>query len=285
MILFRYMILCCFILIVASQPIAAQESEYNYSDFDRSYIQSGETLLYNAYIFGQLLPMGRAELTISQTEIEGKEYYLFSGHAKGGHLIFTVDLDLASYVDAKTLRPDFFLYKQTGFESRMRKLDFNWDTNEIIYSKKSREDDPYEQRARTPMQPATRDILSTLYFARSIEPVVGATKVMRLIEKRDIWTVDVSVEDKKEFTTHDGTTFDALLIKISPRETGDNALFHGLFGLKGNIRLWVTEDRRIPVQIEGDYMLGFINLHLTVVLKEWSPADAITGVDNDQTDK
>ncbi len=285
MIFLKYVVLCCAVLSVIVQPIAAQETENGYSDFDRSYIEPGEKLVYNAYIFGQLLPMGSAELNISETEVDGKQYYLFSGHAKGGHLIFTVDLDLESYVDYHTLRPDFFLYKQTGFESRMRKLDFNWDTNEIIYSKRSRDDDPYEQRSKTPIQPATRDILSTLYFARSIEPVVGATKVMRLIEKRNIWTVDVSVEEKKEFTTHKGTKFDALLIKISPRQTGDNELFHGLFGLKGNISLWVTEDRRIPVQIEGDYMLGFINLHLTVVLQEWAPANVISKNDTDQIDK
>lgn len=244
---------------------------YDYTGFDRSLIEPGETLVYNAYIFGQLIPMGTAELTISEEDIEGTRYYLFHGKARGGHLIFTVDLDLQSYVNHATLRPDFFIYQQTGFEQRVRRLDFDWEHGEIIYKKKSCPEDEYELRAQTPMLPQTRDILSTLYFARSIEPRVGATRVMRLIEKRTIWTVDVTVTEKKQITIADGKTFDALLVKIQPRQTGDNELFRGLFGLKGDIMLWVTEDKRIPVQIEGDYTLGFFNIKLRVMLQDWSP--------------
>ncbi|MDX9702211.1 MAG: DUF3108 domain-containing protein [Candidatus Auribacterota bacterium] len=253
----------------------AQDNQCDYADFDRTLIEHGETLVYNAYIFGQIVPMGKAELNISKEELDGKEYYLFKGHAQGGHLIFTIDLNLEAYVDYHTLKPEFFLYRQTGFESRMRKLDFKWETGEIVYFKRSNETEPYVERARTPMQPHTRDILSTLYFARSIEPVIGATKVMRLIEKRDIWTVDVVVTDKKELTASNGKKYNALLIKILPRQTGNNEMFQGLFGLKGDISLWVTEERRIPVQIEGDYPLGFFNLPITVVLHEWYPQTAI----------
>jgi len=263
-------------------PISAQtenvqsDFSYEYAPFDRSLLPVGETLNYQAFIFGQLIPIGQAQLKIDKIEKDGKPYYLFTGKVVGGYLIFEIKLDLESYIHYDTLRPDYFIHTQSGFEQRTRKLVFDWNKGDIIYYKQD-SPDTYSERARTPILPHTRDILSTLYFARDIPSEINSTKMMRLIEKRKVWTVKITVTDEKEITLPDNRKFQALLVKIDPIEEikEPNEMFRGLFGLEGNITLWVSKEHKIPLMIEGDYTMGFIKLHIMVFLKSWSPENII----------
>ncbi len=238
--------------------------------FDRSLIEPGEKLNYRVFMFGKLLPLGTASLEIKETTIENKKYYLFEGNANGGYLIFNVILNLKAFIDYKTLRPSHFIHHQDGFEQRTRKLTFDFDKNKIIYQKKIGSDE-YIERARTDMLPFTRDPLSTLYFARSLPNKLKEKMFLKTIEKRHIWSVCIETVGKKELTLLSGKKCTALLIKITPEKPSDNQLFRGLFGLEGEIMLWVSEDKKIPLLIEGNYMFGFIPLKIIVMLNDWQP--------------
>ncbi len=237
--------------------------------FDRSLIELGEKLNYKVFMFGKLLNIGSASLEIKETTLENKKYYLFEGNAKGGYLIFDVILNLKSFTDYKTLRPVYFIHHQQGFEKRTRKLIFDFRQKKIIYQKKI--DNRYIERAKTDMQPFTRDPLSTLYFARALSGKLNEKMFLRTIEKRDIWPVHIETIKKKTLTLLSGKKCNALLVKIMPEKSGKNQLFRGLFGLQGKIMLWVSEDKKIPLLIEGNYMFGFIPLKITVMLDSWQP--------------
>ncbi len=245
---------------------SCEGDEYDYSDFDRSLIPVGEKLTYNAYILGQFLPIGKAELSIRTLENDGRLYYLFSGDVTGGYLIFSVRMQLRSYIDYETLRPMLFTQKQEGFETKERKLIFDWQKKTITYFKKDFLNNSFKKRSSVFILPHTRDILTTLYFARSITPVINAQKTMNMIEKREVWTVTIEVIGKEKLSLQSGE-YDALRIKIVPLKTSDNKIFRGLFGIEGEIILWVTEDKRIPLLIEGTYVMGFIPLHVKIVLQ------------------
>lgn len=275
-----------FLLVTYLSTISYAETapdSYDYTNFDRSTIPVGEKLKYNAYILGKLLPMGTAELEVSTKNIDGQQFYSFHGTANGGYLFFTVNMFMESLVDFETLRPHTFIQKQEGFERRIRKLSFDWDKKVIVYEKKSAESDDFELRSETPIEPLTRDILSTLYFARNVDPRIGYYTDLNLIEKRKIWHVKISVVDKKVLTI-DEFQVPALKVSILPINFDDNKrneVFEGLFGLKGEIILWVSEENRIPLLIEGAYPLGIFDLNIKVVLTEWSPKYLI-GADESQ---
>jgi len=278
---FFKLVLAFIFIFMASSHSRSDETKpdykYDYTPFDRSLLPVGETLNYQAFIFGQLLPIGEAQLIINKVEKDGKPYYLFSGKVKGGYLIFEVKLDLESYVEYDTLRPDTFIHTQSGFEKRTRKLVFDWNKGDIIYYKQGKSPNELTERSRTPILPQTRDILSTLYFARDIKSDKNTSRVMRLIEKRKVWTVKVTVTDEKEISLPDGRKFNALRIDIDPLEKikEPNEMFRGLFGLEGKITLWVSKDRKIPLLIESDYTMGLIKLHIMVFIKNWSPDNLV----------
>jgi len=244
------------------------------SNFDRALIEPGEKLNYKVFMFGRMLPLGSASLEIKETTIENKKYYLFEGTANGGYLIFNVILNLKSFIDHKTLKPSLFIHHQDGFEQRTRKLTFDWNINKIIYHKKN-DSDEYVERARTNILPFLRDPLSTLYFARSLSSKLNTKMLLRTIEKRHVWPVWVETVKKKELTLLSGKKCTAILVKIMPEAPSDNQLFSGLFGLGGEIMLWVSEDKKIPLLIEGNYMFGFIPLKIIVMLDDWQPDTSI----------
>ncbi|MCD6459614.1 DUF3108 domain-containing protein [bacterium] len=258
-----------------SQEPHDKNNAYDYTNFDTQLIAPGEKLVYTAYIFGKMLPLGKAVFEINEKDQDGRKFYQFTGTVKGGYLIFTVKINMQSLVDYNTLRPYISTYVQKGFEKRVRKLNFDWQNKELIYSKKKFWKDEYKQRGKTPILPHTRDILSTMYFARKLKPVLHEKMIMNLVEKLHIWTVVVETVDKKVIRLRDGTKCKAILVTIKPHEISKNKLFKGLFGLKGNISLWVTEHKSIPLQIKGDYTMGFFNLHITVILDKWSPSNLI----------
>lgn len=260
----------------------AQQSSYSidndYSQFDRSLIPSGEKLLYEASILGNIIPMGNAQMEITTVIMDSKKYYLFTGKINGGVLGIGVSMELQSYVNYETLRPELFLYTQRGFKSDDRKIVFDWNTNEVVYFRKDSRSQRMVERSRTPILPETRDILSTPYFARSIDPELHNSRIMRFIEKgRHIWIVNVEVIEKKALKLKNGKTYNAVKIKITPLNPKKkaNKIFRGLFGIEGNIILWVSEESRIPLLIEGDYPLGLLKIHIQVSLTETSSAAQI----------
>ena len=271
------LLICVFCFI----SIEGRTYEHNYEEvetpFDQSLLPIGEKLTYKMYLFGRFLKVGNAEFTINELDQDGRSFYHFSGKGQGGYLFYTVKMALDGFVDKATLKPVEYVHLQTGFEKRCRKLIFDWNTNILTYYKKKLLTDLYRKKSESSLVPGTRDILSVVYFARSIPPVVGYSRVVRFVEKREIWTVTIRVAEKQTIRLKNGYSVKALLLHIEPHHDlhEGNEVFRALFSGKKRIGLWVTEDYRIPLMIEGKLPYKWLPIPFTVILSDWFPAERI----------
>lgn len=103
-----------------------------------------------------------------------------------------------------------------------------------------------------PMPAGTQDIISCLYYTRSVLPLKpGASLNMNVYHDKKNRPVEVRVEEIETVESRWGDLETARLLVIMP--------FHGLFMNQGNIRVWVTTDeRRTPVRMKAKVILGSI---------------------------
>jgi hypothetical protein len=118
-----------------------------------------------------------------------------------------------------------------------------------------------------PIPAGTQDIISCLYYTRSILPMKpGAALTMNVYHDKKNRPVEVRVEDVETVEGSWGKAETARLLVIMP--------FHGLFMNQGNIRVWVTmDDRRTPLRMKAKVVIGSI------------VADLVDGVPGNRTAK
>ena len=103
-----------------------------------------------------------------------------------------------------------------------------------------------------PIPAGTQDIISCLYYARSVLPMKpGASLTMNVYHDKKNRSVEVRVEDLETVGSPWGKVETARVLVIMP--------FHGLFMNQGNIRVWITTDaRRVPVRMKAKVVIGSI---------------------------
>lgn len=103
-----------------------------------------------------------------------------------------------------------------------------------------------------PIPAGTQDIISCLYYARSVLPLKpGASLTMNVYHDKKNRKVEVLVEDVETLDGPWGTVETVRALVIMP--------FHGLFMNQGNIRVWFTTDeRRTPVRMKANVVIGSI---------------------------
>ena len=103
-----------------------------------------------------------------------------------------------------------------------------------------------------PIPAGTQDIISCLYYARSVLPMKpGAALMMNVYHDKKNRPVEVRVEDVEIMGSPWGKVETARVLVIMP--------FHGLFMNQGNIRVWITTDaRRVPVRMKAKVVIGSI---------------------------
>jgi hypothetical protein len=103
-----------------------------------------------------------------------------------------------------------------------------------------------------PIPAGTQDIISCLYYTRSILPLKpGASLTMNVYHDKKNRPVEVRVEGVETIEGRWGNVETARLLVIMP--------FHGLFMNQGNIRVWLTTDhRRTPLRMKAKVILGSI---------------------------
>lgn len=117
-----------------------------------------------------------------------------------------------------------------------------------------------------PIPAGTQDIISCLYYTRSILPLKpGASLTMNVYHDKKNRPVEVRVEDVETIKGRWGTVETARLLVIMP--------FHGLFMNQGNIRVWLTTDhRRTPLRMKAKVILGSIVADLVEAVSETGSA-------------
>lgn len=120
--------------------------------------------------------------------------------------------------------------------------------------------------------PEALDIVSALYFARGFLRSEARSTSISIVNQDELWKVRLERGQAHLIETPAGT-FDCVRVLIGPelaagdgpgKQTGER--FEALFGLHGNISLWVDRNSGIPVLIEGTAPFGPFNVHVKASL-------------------
>ncbi len=172
---------------------------------------------------------------------------------------FPVDNRVESIMDLATLLPEHLIFKRREGKKK--------EDIEYIFHQKEGTVTVVKNGVTEllEMQPATQDIISCLYYARSellLQP--GSSLTMNVYHDKKNRKLDVHVEEIEMVSGPWGEVETARVLVVMP--------FQGLFLNKGNIRVWFTnDDRRIPVRMKAKVVIGSIVADLVSGLPSPSP--------------
>lgn len=235
------------------------------------------------------------------------EQVTLAGRAQGSYKVYTLD-----NVISATLLPQAFprlVHRnvQTGTENRSRELLFGtqegkqvtvyrgdghcrgcsdkahfvsgtWPWSDDVHCKKCR-----QSEHRVVKAPKTRevpggafDMVSAVYLARSLV-IDGRERIeFPLIDRNDLWTVQLTRGEEKSIETAAGRfrVVSVVLRTSAPEglEGSETDKFEGLFGIHGSISIWCEANSGVPIRIDGVVPAGPIDLDATIELHNASGA-------------
>jgi Protein of unknown function (DUF3108) len=99
------------------------------------------------------------------------------------------------------------------------------------------------------------DPLSSFYYVRSLNLVVGKSVFVTIFDSKKVWDVEVQVLRKEKISIPEGT-FETIVVKPLMKS-------EGIFSRKGDILIWLTDDaKHIPVQMQTKVVVGSITATL-----------------------
>lgn len=224
--------------------MAAQDTRLPFS--------SGESLRYAVRWRG--LPAGHAEIVVS-TDRSGAGRWKASAKAKSvGYVsnIYPVEDEYQSQFRS----PGFCssgIHKQIREGERYHDVKLQFDSQRRLARLEDRDmvDQTPPKVQQFAIPECVQDIISAVYYARSLPLTVGQSFEFPLIDGAKIIQIHVEVQAEEEITTEAGK-FRA--VRVEPD------VFSGhLFTGKGRMFLWFTNDaRRIPVQLRAHISVGTI---------------------------
>jgi len=173
---------------------------------------------------------------------------------------FPVDNRVESTVDLATLLPEHLFFKRReGKKKEDIEYTFHQKEGAVTVVKGGATE-------RLEMPSGTQDVISCLYYARSLLPFQpGATLTMNVYHDKKNRKLDVNVEAIESVRGSWGEIETVRVLVIMP--------FQGLFLNQGNIRVWFTNDsRRIPVRMKAKVIIGSIVADLVRGMEGSAPA-------------
>jgi Protein of unknown function (DUF3108) len=254
------LVLACLILGAVNGSVSWAEPRDN-PPSTRSF-QVGEQLTYD--ISWLYITAGTAVMTINGAGMDGdRPLAKLITTAQSRPAItkfFPVDNRVESIVDPATLLPEHLTFKRReGKKKEDIEYRFHHKEGTVTAVK-----DGVTETSEIP--PGTQDVISCLYFARSMLPQQpGATMTMNVYHDKKNRKLEVHVEEIETVSGPWGEVETARVLVVMP--------FQGLFLNQGNIRVWFTnDDRRIPVRMKAKVIIGSIVADLVSGL----PAEAPT---------
>ena len=242
--------------------------------------QVGEKIVYDITMWKNSNALGMINGSVSFEIKSGifkeKDCYIFNGNAIGEGFGYKLELSSVTYVERKTLLPVEAINIQTGTENRKKKLLFSDDKIEYVklkhcknrdrcqieehfietddgtkeHCKKCRDRNHYIWRTRASLENVTPtyDLLSALFIARNFPVNVGKKSgEIRLADGRDLWIMSIFAESEEIVESKAGT-FETIMLKLSTKPLNSHAKeqksFKGLFGLKGDIIIWIDKKNK-----------------------------------------
>ncbi len=284
----------------AKRPAAAKTDEPQ----SLSPLPIGERLVYRAYLrkAGIEVEAGTAAFTLTE-EKNGR--LLISSVAEGSKFGYSLASRVRSSVDPESITPSLYHYLQTGSEDRQKKLMFS--KSRVIYLREKHCMEPncqdskhfvkrrrwaglipkekrwihcpdrdceieshhhWKIRHRHEVTGPHYDMLSAIYFARTLDLRPGMKQTISVVDDHDIWQVEVQVYPGGIVETPAGTR-NSIKIILEPKPAAgerDKEDFSGLFGMSGNIRIWLDAESKRPLKVQGKLPFAFTNLQARVEL-------------------
>jgi len=159
---------------------------------------------------------------------------------------FPVDNRVESILDPATLLPEHLMFKRReGKKKEDIEYLFHQKEGAVTVVKGGTTE-------RLQMTPGTHDVISCLYYARSVLSLQpGASLPINVYHDKKNRKLDVQVEEIETISSLWGEVETARVLVVMP--------FQGIFLNKGNIRVWFTNDeRRIPVRMKAKVIIGSI---------------------------
>ena len=102
-----------------------------------------------------------------------------------------------------------------------------------------------------------QDVISSLYFFRTLDLEVGKEYVFEAHSGKDTWPLKTKVLSKEKVKVPAGE-FDCLVLQPFVREDA------GIFKAKGKLKVWVTDDEnKMPVKMKSKIPVGSISAELS----------------------
>jgi hypothetical protein len=145
-----------------------------------------------------------------------------------------------------------------------------WSDSEHCKKCKRAEHRVWKEPRTRDVPAGTFDMLTAVYMARSLV-VDGRQRIeFPLIDRNDLWQVQLTRGKTKQIETVAGK-FNAVQVELrtGPPEgtaTDEATKFEGLFGIHGSISIWMEAASGVPVQIEGAIPAGPIDIDVRIDL-------------------
>ena len=209
----------------------------------------GEKLFYE--VRWEQVPVARVSLEVRPVEqIQGEPAYHFVFRARtypALDVLYPVDGHIGGYTDLGLTR-SFRLEKdmREGWTRRAYRVDFDWNRGIAAYVSRK------NSRRSVALTEGTLDILSILYYVRSLPLTAGMTVARPLSSGKKIHLAEALVV-RKETIMVGGRAWPAFLIEPDVRKAG------GIFKKSKEPRflLWISADeRKIPLKVVSKVWVG-----------------------------
>lgn len=154
------------------------------------------------------------------------------------------------------------------------KSGFLWQGVEHCHKCKLAEHRVWKGPETRTVPPGCADLLSAVYLARTMVQDGRTEVVFPVVSTQRLWTLTVKRGRTQRIHTPAGTFSCALITlatSVPAGEPHDEKSFAGLFGIRGDIRIWMDAKSGVPVVIEGDLPVPVLGkLEVEVELKQYA---------------
>lgn len=207
----------------------------------------GERLVFN--ITWLNIKGGTAVVEVSEGEkVEGRKVYQISADTKSTGFVdrfHKVRDRIDSFVYADDLSSfRFKVHQEEGKFKQDKEIFFDYAKGTATYT-------VGKEISYYPIPNYLQDALSSLYYLRTKELVVGKSIMIDIFDDKKLWQVETQVIRKERIVTAAGE-FDTVVVNPLLK-------FEGIFQRKGEVYLWLTDDsRKMPVRMKSKIAIGSI---------------------------
>lgn len=236
----------------------------------------GESIVY-AIKYG-IVPAGTARLDVrAEEKINGRSAYRLECVARSNaamDAVFKVRDRNESWLDRESLCS--LRFRQDMREGLFkRKVETAYDpvTGRFLY-RKWRKGKEFVYDGPSPTY--TQDVLSSLYYIRTCDLIVGESVLVDANSGSNNWTLRVHVIARETVEVPAGRF---VCLKLEPVLAGD-----GLFRSKGRLEVWVTADaRRVPVLLRSRVTVGAFDAEMAEYTPGGGEVPTVAGATSVQT--